>query len=282
MTNLAKQVKDDIVAQIKNDELVLPTLPEVALKVRETAEDVDASINDLTAIIGQDPALTARIIKVTNSPLIRVSSQITDLATAVSRLGINFTSSLAIGLAMEQMFQATHDNIDKRMRGCWSRAMEIAASAQVLAKHFTSLHSDQAMLAGLVHQIGMLPILSYAENHNDLLADSFSLDLVLDKLHPTLGAYILKSWEFSPELVAVPRNYLNLDYQAEEATYVDLVQVATVQSYVGTEHPLGQLDSAQLGSFQRLGLDSDNDITRWESLNDEVGETHSAMGGGVE
>ena len=282
MTNLAKQVKDDIVAQIKNDELVLPTLPEVALRVREIAEDVDASITDLTSVIGQDPALAARIIKVTNSPLIRVSSQITDLSTAISRLGINFTSNLAIGLAMEQMFQATHDNIDKRMRECWSRAMEIAASAQVLAKHFTKLHSDQAMLAGLVHQIGMLPILSYAEHHEGLLSDSYSLDMVLDKLHPSLGAYILKSWEFPEELVLVPRNYLNLDFQASEATYVDLVQVATVQSYVDTDHPLSEVDSSKLGSFQRLGLDSDNDITQWDSLSEEVGETHAAIGGGGE
>ncbi|ASP39189.1 histidine kinase [Bacterioplanes sanyensis] len=282
MTNLAKQVKDDIVAQIKNDELILPTLPEVALRVREIAEDADANISDLTKVIGQDPALAARIIKVTNSPLIRVSSQITDLATAISRLGINFTSNLAIGLAMEQMFQATHDNVDKRMRACWSRAMEIAASAQVLAKHFTRLHADQAMLAGLVHQIGMLPILSYAENHDGLLSDSYSLDMVLEKLHPALGSYILKSWEFPEELVAVPRNYLNLDYQTAEASYVDLVQVATVQSYVDTDHPLGQVDSATLGSFQRLGLDSDNDVTHWESLSDEVGATHSAIGGGGE
>ncbi|MAY15507.1 MAG: histidine kinase, partial [Oceanospirillaceae bacterium] len=156
MSNLAQQVKDDIVAQIKKDELVLPTLPEIALRVREVAEDANATIPQLSQIIAQDPALSARIIKVTNSPLIRANSPliranspVTDLGTAISRLGIDFTSNLAIGLAMEQMFQATHDIIDKRMRECWARAMEIASSAQVLARHFTKLQPDQAMLAGL-------------------------------------------------------------------------------------------------------------------------------------
>lgn len=277
MTNLAMQVKDDIVAQIKNDQLVLPTLPEIALRVREVAEDTRTTIPQLTQIIAQDPALTARIIKVTNSPLIRTSSPVTDLGTAISRLGIDFTSNLCVGLAMEQMFQATHDIIDKRMRQCWSRAMEIAASAQVLARHFTRLQPDQALLAGLVHQIGMLPILAYAENHEGLLHDSLSLDLVIEKLHPSLGSYILRSWDFMPQLVMVPKEYLNIKHEASSPDYVDLVQVATLQSYAGSNHPLGQINRSELGSFRRLGLDADDEVTQWEVLSDEVSATENAL-----
>lgn len=278
MSNLAQQVKDDIVSQIKNDELVLPTLPEIALQVREVAEDVNATIQDLTQIIARDPALTARIIKVTNSPLVRTSSPVTDLGTAISRLGINFTSNLAIGLAMEQMFQATHDIIDKRMRECWSRSMEIAASAQVLARHFTKLQPDKAMLAGLVHQIGMLPILAYAENHEGLLSDSLSLNMVIDKLHPALGSYILRHWKFQPELVEVPKEYLNLQHKAEKADYSDVVQVATLQSYAGTDHPLAKVNRSELGSYQRLGLDAEDDVTQLEDLSDELAASQSALG----
>jgi len=277
MSNLAQQVKDDIVAQIKKDELVLPTLPEIALRVREVAEDANATIPQLSQIIAQDPALSARIIKVTNSPLIRANSPVTDLGTAISRLGIDFTSNLAIGLAMEQMFQATHDIIDKRMRECWARAMEIASSAQVLARHFTKLQPDQAMLAGLVHQIGMLPILAYAENHSDLLNDSFSLDLVLEKLHPSLGSYILRSWEFSPDLVNVPKEYLNLQHQADHADYCDLIQVATLQSYDGSDHPLARIKRSELGSYQRLGLDADDEVTQWQELTEEAEATQTAL-----
>ena len=277
MSNLALQVKDEIVRQIKNDELVLPTLPEVALQVRDVAEDVNATINDLAQIIARDPALSARIIKVTNSPLVRTSSPVTDLGTAIARLGINFTSNLAIGLAMEQMFQATHDIIDRRLRECWSHSMEIAASAQVLARHFTKLQPDQAMLAGLVHQIGMLPILAYAENHEGLLSDSLSLDMVLEKLHPALGAYILRSWKFQPELAEVPKEYLNLQHQAAQADYTDLVQVATLQSYAGTNHPLARVKRSELGSFRRLGLDADEEVTILEDLADELSASQAAL-----
>ena len=278
MSNLALQVKDDIVAKIKNDQLVLPTLPEIALQVQEIAEDAATTIPQLTKIIAQDPAMTARIIKVTNSPLIRTSSPVTDLHTAISRLGIDFTSNLCVGLAMEQMFQATHDIIDKRMRSCWSRAMEVAATCQVLARHYTRLQPDQALLAGLIHQIGMLPILSYAEDNADLLHDSISLDLVLEKLHPSLGSYILRSWDFQPDLALVPKEYLNLKHTADSADYTDLVQVATLQSYAGSDHPLGKVNRTELGSFQRLGLAADEEVTQLEALSEEMEATQNALG----
>ncbi|UTW47258.1 HDOD domain-containing protein [Bacterioplanoides sp. SCSIO 12839] len=278
-TDLAKQVKDDIVAQIKNDELVLPTLPEIALKVREVAENPNATIDELCDVISRDPALSARIIKVTNSPLLRTSMPVDDLVAAVSRLGIDFTSNLAIGLAMEQMFQATNDMIDHRMRQCWSQAMEIASTAQVLARHFTRLKPDQAMLAGLVHQIGILPILAYAENNASLLADSLSLDKVIERLHPALGAYILRSWDFPAEIIEVAKHYIDQSYQADEPTYTDLIQVATFQSYADSDHPLAKVDRSQLGSFKRLGLDSDEEVTQLEALSEEVGATQSAISG---
>lgn len=277
MTSLALQVKDEIVAQIKNDELVLPTLPEIALQVRDVAENPNATISDITQIVARDPALSARIIKVTNSPMVRSSTPVTDLSSAISRLGIIYTSNLATGLAMEQMFQATHDIIDKRLRECWSRAIEIASSAQVLARHFTRLKPDQAMLAGLIHQIGMLPILTYAENHDGLLSDSLSLDLLLEKLHPALGSYILRRWKFPEELIDVPKEYLNLQHSAPHADYCDVIQVATLQSYAGSDHPLARIERSKLGSFQRLGLDSDDEVHDWDELNEEASAGHQAL-----
>jgi len=116
MSTLAEKVQRDLLLAIENDDLVLPTLPEVALRVREAAEDPDISIAALSKVIGNDAALTARIIKVVNSPLLRTNREINDLQTAIGRLGINYTCNLATGLAMEQMFQATTDVVDRKMR----------------------------------------------------------------------------------------------------------------------------------------------------------------------
>ena len=276
---LVQQVKQDIIKALENDELVLPTLPEVALQVRDVAEDVTSSITDLTAILSRDAALSARMVKVANSPLIRASVLVSDLNTAVSRLGIDLTSNLAMGLAMEQMFQATSDIVDKRMRACWSKSVEIAASSQVLARHFTDLQPDQALLAGLTHQIGKLPILAFAEENESLLNDSFALGKVLTVLHPSLGSYILKMWDFPEELVAVSKNYLLFDRKVDKVDYADIVQVATLQSYAGTEHPYTKLDWTQISSFDRLGLDPTTLIAEMEGISEEVTETQGALGG---
>jgi HD-like signal output (HDOD) protein len=276
---LVQQVKQDIIKALENDALVLPTLPEIALQVREVAENATSDISDLTAILSRDAALSARMIKVANSPLIRASVPVSDIDTAVARLGIDLTSNLAMGLAMEQMFQATSDVVDKRMRACWSKSVEIAASSQVLARYFTNLEPGQALLAGLTHQIGKLPILAFAENNESLLNDSFALGKVLNVLHPSLGSYILKMWDFPEELVAVSKSYLIFDRKVDKVDYADIVQVATLQSYAGTDHPYTKLDWTTISSFDRLGLDPTTLIAEMEDISEEVSETQSALGG---
>ena len=269
MANLIETVANELIAAIKSDSLVLPTLPEVALRVKDVAEDIEASIPDLAKIIAQDAALSARIIKVANSPLVRTSKDVSDLATAVSRLGINFTSNLALGLAMEQMFQATSDVIDKRMRNIWTQSTEIASICHVLAAHFTRLEADQAMLGGLVHKIGALPLLTYAEEHQELLNDAFALDKLIDKLHPILGSHILKAWKFPKELAVIPSQYLKFDRELDAPDYADLVTVAMLQTLADSDHPFTKLDWSTIGAFERIGLQPDVDISEAAAIDEE-------------
>ncbi|WP_079202851.1 MULTISPECIES: HDOD domain-containing protein [Pseudomonas] len=266
MSKLAEKVQQELIKAIDNDDLVLPTLPEVALKVREAAENPDIGIPQISKVIGNDAALTARIIKVVNSPLLRTTKAITDLQMAVSRLGINYTCNLATGLAMEQMFQATSDVVDRKMREVWNKSTEIAGICHVLCKHYTRLMPDQATLAGLVHQIGVLPILTYAEDHNELLSDSISLNHVIEQIHPIIGDKILRTWDF-PELIAmVPSQHLDFTRDSAKVDYVDIVQVAILQSYLGSQHPYTQLDWSQIPAFSKLGLDPNQNMNDDEDL----------------
>lgn len=255
MSTLIATVQSELMDAINNDELILPTLPEVALQVREAAEDPDVGIGELSKVISNNAALTARIIKVVNSPLLRSSSEISDLNMAVARLGMGYTANLAMGLAMEQMFQATSDVIDRRLREVWQRSTEIAGISHVLCRHFTRLPPDQATLAGLVHQIGILPILTYAEENGQLLNDSFTLEKVIERLHPELGQRILQAWDFPPALACVPVEHLDFDRQTPQQDLVDIVQVALLQSYAGSEHPLGKIDWTGVDAFRKLGLE---------------------------
>ena len=276
MSNLAIKVLQEVQNAIDNDQLVLPTLPEMALKVREVSEDDNATIQTMSEVIHNDAALTARIIKVANSPIFRAAREIEDLNMALSRLGMQYTSNLAAGLAMEQMFQATSDFIDTRMREIWTKSSEIAGISHVLCKHLTKLRPDQATLAGLIHKIGALPILSFAEDHPELLRDGITLDNVIEKIHPAIGVQILTAWEFPLELRKVPEQYVDFSRQGNKADYADIVTIAMLQSYAGSEIT-HNIDLNSVTAFTRLGIEPSIDSAVAEELNEEMEEAKAML-----
>jgi len=244
-----------LIEDISNNKLELPTLPEVALKVRETVEDDNVNARKVADVISSDAALSARLIQVANSPMYRGNKLIEDIQTAVARMGFTVTRDLVIGLAMRQMFQATSDVTDLRLRLTWEHSTQVAGLTTMFCKHFTKLKPDQAMLAGLVHDIGVLPILVRAEEYPELLENPALLDKLTRELHSRLGTLILDSWDFPKELVAVASEHENLEYDSGEGIdYVELVQAANIQAHLGTNHPLGSVDVSKIPSCIKLGI----------------------------
>lgn len=269
MSNIAETIKADLITAIEEDKLLLPTLPEAALQVREIAESEDSAIADLVKVISNDTALSARIIRVCNSPLFRGNRAIENLNMAVSRLGMAYTSSLAMGLAMQQMFQATSEMIDKRLRATWQASTEVAGICHVLAQHYTKLKPDQATLAGLVHLIGVLPILRYVEDE-DIQISGAMLDSVIEELHPRIGTAILKKWDFPKDLLNVPLEFAKFKREVPSADYADLVMIANLQLLAGSDHPWAQMDWTAIPAFDRLGLDPNIDMSEEEDLNAQM------------
>ncbi len=270
MSQVIETVRQDIIDAIKSDRLILPTLPEAALRVREVADDPEADMDQLSDVIGTDAALSARIVRVANSPLMRANKAIEDIKAAVMRLGIQYACNIATGLAMQQMFQATSDLVDSRLRDTWNRSSEIAGICHVLCRHYTKLRPDQATLAGLIHRIGVLPILTYAEEHPSLLKDSLTLDRVIFQLQGAIGDLILKTWDFPAEIAKVPSQHMKFTREAEQADYADIVTVAMLQSYLGTDTALGRVDYHKVTAFNRLGMDPDMQMAEGEDLSAEM------------
>lgn len=262
MNKLAEKVQQALVTAIDNDDLVLPTLPEVALKIRQAAEDPEISISHLSKVIGRDTALSARLIKVVNSPLLRATQEVTDLHTAITRLGTNYSSNLAIGLVMEQIFHARSDVVEQKMRDVWRRSLEVAGVSYVLCRNHSQLKPDQAALGGLVHQIGVLPILTYAEDHYELLSDPVSLNHVIDSIHPLLGDKLLRGWDFPEMLANLPGQYLNLERDSARLDYIDIVQVAVLYCHRSTPHPLADVELSTLPAVSKLRIDLNSDSLR--------------------
>jgi putative nucleotidyltransferase with HDIG domain len=270
---VSKLLKD-----LDEDRLVLPTLPEVAIKVRDTLEDENASMKQVAEVIGTDAALTARIIQVANSPLLRTSRPSETVDAAVARMGSTMVRNLVTSMVMEQMFQATTEATDKRLRAIWEHSVQVAAIAHALAGQFTRLQPDQAMLAGLVHDIGTLPILSRAEDVPELLEDEAALDDIIAETHTRLGAAILEKWHFPAELIAAVAEHETLGRDHEgEAEYADVVIVANLQSHLGSDHRLTQVDWGSVPAFGKLGLAFDVNVVDMDETSADIEAVKMAL-----
>lgn len=276
---IAKQFLQDLMKDLENNTLVLPTLPEVALRVRDAVDDPDAGISDIAKVITTDAALSARIIQVANSPLMRATQEIESLDMAVNRLGTKLIRDMVISMVMEQMFQATSEVTDKKLRQVWEHSTAVAAISHALAAQFTKLSPQQALLAGLVHDIGALPILTKAEEYPELLENEAVLDKIIDKLHGRIGTAILKAWNFPAELVKVPAEHENLQRNSTETDYVDIVTVANLQSYMGSTHRHANEDWSTIPAFDKLGLNPEINVVEMEETADEIKEVQRMLNG---
>ncbi len=271
---IAQQFLKELLDDLENNRLVLPTLPEVALKVRDAVGDPDTSLADIAKMIATDAALSARIIQVANSPLMRASKTIDNLDMAVSRLGMSLIRDMVTSMVMEQMFQATSDVTDKKLRDIWEHSTEVAAISHALAAAFTKLSPEQAMLAGLVHDIGALPILTKAEDFPELLDNEVLLDAIIQKLHPRIGEAILKAWNFPEELVSVASQHEDITRNSDTTDYVDVVIVANLQA-----HTEQNTDWGIVPAFEKLGLSSDMNIIEMEETADNIQATQQLLAG---
>ena len=116
---------ESILDDLENNRLPLPTLPEFAIRVRETVDNIDASITEVSQIIETDAALSARIIQVANSALYRGLSSPDNVQAAVMRMGLNTVRNLATSLVMKQLFQATHPVVDRYLRAAWKQSTDV-------------------------------------------------------------------------------------------------------------------------------------------------------------
>jgi HD-like signal output (HDOD) protein len=272
--------EENLLDDLANDRLTLPTLPEVALRIRDSIEDDDATVQGVAKLIATDPVLSGRIVQVANSALYRGTKSIENVHMAVGRLGLTNVRNIVTSLVMRQIFQATHPVTDKYLRELWELSLNVASISFVLASSFTKLDPNTAMLAGLIHAVGMPPILLRAEDEPGLLEDKPALDALLFQLYPSIGAAILASWEFPPDLVSVASDHTDLARDtAGQPDYVDVVMAALLQAVAGTDHRLANQDLSRVPAFRRLGIEPDMEMINVGGTAENVDEVRQLLAG---
>lgn len=227
-----------LVEKIQSDSLVLPTLPEIAIRIRETADDPDVNLQAMAHVIAQDPALSARMVKVANSAFMGRSVKVETLNQAVTRIGLRQIKNIATAIAMEQLFVSKNELVREYMGKSWQKTVNVACVAMAVLQIWlkenkrNSLNIDTLTLVALVHSIGVLPILSEAERHEEVFANPSFLEAAIKRMAGKLGGAIMRSWEFTGEFIDVTENWNNLTFQTEQASYIDFVRIGAIYNNV--------------------------------------------------
>lgn len=224
-----------LIEKVRTDTLVLPSLPEVALKVRKLAEDPNVNINKLADIISHDPALTARIMKIANSAFLGRGIHVNSLHQATTRIGLRYIKNVVTAMAMEQLFVSKSDLIKKQMDRVWSETISLTSFALATMQQynsnfkFTAVNFDTMTLAGLVHNIGALPILTEAEKQLDVFGNEEFIKHSIDNIAGPIGTLILRSWGFTDDLIEVAEHWNEPSYEPKHPSYVDFIRIAAIK-----------------------------------------------------
>jgi len=273
-TLLIEKFCKDLIADIKANKITLPALPEIALKARQLLNEEGTTSSQISKVISADVVITTRLLRVVNSPLYRTQGKIEDVKMAITRLGNANVRSLVTSLAMEQLYQAgSSEEVKNKLKENWKHGLHVAALSFVIARDYTELSADEAMLSGLIHDIGALPVLEYAELLPDILSNEAALDRLVFLLHTKVGHLVLKKWNFPDELVTVAREHENIERGSGiNPDYTDIVLVANLLSHVGTNHPHTKLDWNSIPAFNRLAMTPEESIRAIKDAHEEIVE----------
>lgn len=275
MSDQAQHIYQILSKAVETDQIKLPTLPEVALKIREAVEKDSHSAAEIAELLAQDTALSARLLQLANSPLYRSRSQIDNLQMAITRLGVRIVKDLVVMLAIKQAFKANNQQVDKQFRQIWQTSIDVAAACRLLSKPHNELNAEQAVLAGLIHNIGRLPIIELADRQPELFSDMNQLDEISQEIQGPMGEKILSFWNFPQSLIDVASQCNNFQHVNTEAPeYVDIVQAAILH----TPHALTQApdDWSEIPAIVKLGIDPSSHHFD-ESMQIQLNETRESL-----
>ena len=212
-----------LLTAIETDELTLPALPEVATRIRSLVNDPEISAKEVISAISGDVTISAHLVKVANSAAYSDKPKVESVAQAISRLGYMQVHNIVLQLTMSKLVQAQNPVINAYIGQLWSRNRELAAVCHVLARTRTRLNPDQAMFAGLIHEIGKLPLCQFIDRlHTPITLEQ--LDEVSNSLGAIAGTKLLRAWNFPDAMVQVVSARTRGD--AHEISYRDLVLAA--------------------------------------------------------
>jgi HD-like signal output (HDOD) protein len=232
--------------RLERDELVLPTLPDIALEVNEKLIDENSEINDIVNLIKKDPAIAANVIKFANTVLVKGNIPIKTLNQATIRIGFKALRNITMSFAIQQMFFAKDVAFALDLYTSWKQASDSAVVSCALLDYLherkigLNLNQDVIFLIGLVHNIGLLPVLTEADRLGKEVNSDFLNKEFISNICASTGTYltkrILSSWKFDKEVIIPSYKWSDGKYFTNEISYLDVFRLSlTITSDLPSE-----------------------------------------------
>lgn len=213
--------------------LVMPALPAIALKVREAVKDPDMALDQLAKIVTLDPAFTAYLVSLANSPMYRGVGHIESVPVALGRMGMESTKNSALIFSIRSLFE-TSDKVSKNLLNrVWEGACEVSALAFVTAKELGTVDPERASLAGLIHNVGMIPVVMKLVAAGKGESEILNNWQEIFKYSRKIAVRVLANWGMEDELKLVVSKVLDWETNVGNKL-VDHTNLALWHSYLGT------------------------------------------------
>ena len=209
-----KKEMGDIIKEVGE----LPAMPQVAAKVMELVAIPDTTASDLKRVISDDPALTAKILRFSNSALYSCVREVSTLTDAIVIMGFNTIRSLVIATSTRSLYQKAGRGAGPKERLLWKHSVACALSARITAERVKYLAIEEAFIGGLLHDIGKVVLLQkasleYLQAFKKVMIDKKSFAEIEQGIygftHADLGAVIIKDWNLPQELELSILNHHN-------------------------------------------------------------------------
>ena len=269
----------DFAAQLIRRDIDLPPFPDTYARILSALNDPDLSMDQLARVITAAPDLCVRILLLANSALLnRAGVEVTDINVAVSRLGISAVRSAAVSLATKEVFDIPKDSpLYRQLDQLRAASVRTAAFAYALANRAGLPHmKDNALLAGLLHNVGCFYILSKADSFPE-----FTKEEAIQNWGPGIGYAIIENWGFPEELAkAVENQGAVAESSPGEADLRDLLIVGKHLARITDEDQAESVPGEACGKIPacaKLGIDDASIARVLQEINEEVESFISAL-----
>ena len=180
------------------EQLELPIMPDVALRIRRAAEDPNTGTGEIVRLLQEDASLATYCVRCANNALYAGAMEVSGPREAVMRLGLAVTRHLVLSYTLRRMFRTNHPALRQPLLAAWRHCCEVGAIAFALARVTAGFDPEQALLAGLVHDIGAVTLLQHTRLRP---LDADTTETLLRELRGSVGAMVLRRWGFGAEFM---------------------------------------------------------------------------------